>query len=112
MGIERAIIVMDDEGLFGGQPNPDVFVIQASAQARNSCLALSRTLREHGLVTVMDFEGKSLKSQFRMADKSGAPVALILGDDELERQSVQIKRLGASEQFEVAISEVVSKIKA
>ena len=112
MGIERAIIVMDDEGLFADQPAPDVFVVQASVAAQSACLSVSRTLREQGLVVVMDYEGKSLKSQFRMADKSGARYALVLGDDELAKGTVQLKQLGASEQFEVTVSDVVAKLKA
>ena len=60
----------------------------------------------------MDYEGKSLKSQFRMADKSGARYALVLGDDELAKGTVQLKQLGASEQFEVTVSDVVAKLKA
>ena len=112
MGIERAIIVMDDEGLFADQPAPDVFVVQASVAAQSACLSVSRTLREQGLVVVMDYEGKSLKSQFRMADKSGARYALVLGDDELAKGTVQLKQRGASEQFEVTVSDVVAKLKA
>ncbi len=110
MGIERAIIVMDDAGLWPNGNEPDVFVIQATDQAQTECQRLARNLRQSGLVTLFDIDSRSMKSQLRQADKSGAPIALILGEDELAKGTVQVKRLGSSEQFEIPISDVVAKV--
>ena len=111
MGIERAIIVMDDLGLWDGGTQPDVFVVQATDAAQSACLSLARQMRQGGYVTLLDIDKKSLKSQLRQADKSGASIALILGEEELARGTVQLKKLGASVQIEVPISEVLAKVK-
>ena len=110
MGIERAIIVMDEAGLWDGGTKPDVFVVQATDSAYQACQNLARQLRAAGLATLIDIDGKSMKSQLRQADKSGAAIALILGEDELKSNTVQLKRLGASEQIEVPIESVAKRV--
>lgn len=110
MGVERAIIVLDETGAWEPGTLPHVFVVQATESAFKACQALVRDLRGMGLTALSDIDGKSMKSQMRQADKSGAPVAIIIGDDEIRRGTVQIKRLGSSEQIEVALPEVATKV--
>jgi len=110
MGIERAIIVMDEAGLWEGGTKPDVFVVQATESAFDTCQWLARKLRAAGVATMLDIDGKSMKSQLRQADKSGAPFALILGEDELTKESVQLKKLGSSEQEEVPMAGIVQRV--
>ncbi len=110
MGIERAIIVMNEAGLWDEGPTPDVFVVQASPEAEAACQALARDLRRANLVTLVDLDGKSLKSQLRLADKSGASFALVMGEDELAKGIVQVKILGKNEQFEIPLNEAVEKV--
>jgi len=111
MGIERAVIVMDTLNLWCSAPKPDAFVVQASEAAAKACAELVRNLRREGLVTLVDIDGKSMKSQLRQADKSGAGLALIIGDDEVAKGVVQIKKLGTSEQQEVPVGEAVQKVR-
>ncbi len=110
MGIERAIIVLDESDGWTGGTRPHAFVVQATESAFKSCQAVVRELRSAGLTALLDIDGKSMKSQMRQADKSGAAVALILGDDEIRRNTVQIKRLGSSEQVEIPIANVLDKV--
>ena len=110
MGIERAIMVMDEANLWSGGTKPDVFVVQATESAFKLCQQIVRDLRAAGVVTLVDIDGKSMKSQLRQADKSGAAVALILGEDELAKGTVQLRKLGSSEQFEVPIDGLVSRV--
>jgi len=110
MGIERAIMVMDEAGLWDGGTKPDVFVVQATESAFSTCQRIVRELRAAGLKTLVDIDGKSMKSQLRQADKSGAAIALILGDDELKSGTVQLKKLGSSEQVEVPMDGLASRV--
>jgi len=110
MGVERAIIVMDDAGLWDGGTKPDVFVVQATENAFEMCQKLARDLRTAGMATLLDIDGKSMKSQLRQADKSGAAIALILGEDELRKNSVQLRKLGSSVQEEVPMEGVVQRV--
>lgn len=103
IGIERTLIVLEQLGIdASAQQEPKVFMIAAGESAFEEALALCRELRSAGLTVLIDYEGKSLKSQIRQADKSGAAVALILGDDELANHVVQARDLRNSQQVEVA----------
>jgi histidyl-tRNA synthetase len=110
MGIERAIIVLDESGAWDGGTRPHAFVVQATESAFKACQATVRNLRSAGLTALSDIDSKSMKSQMRQADKSGAAVALIIGDDEIRRNTVQIKRLGSSEQVEIAVEDLLQKV--
>ena len=74
---------------------PHAYMVMASDAALAQGLQISETLREQipELRLLVHCGGGSFKSQFKRADKSGAAVALILGDDELANNSVSIKYL-------------------
>src|SRR5438309_929243 len=74
---------------------PDVYVVVSGAQAGEQALELVERLRsERPRVRFeLNLGAGNLKAQFRRADKSGAPLALIIGDDELARGVVAMKPL-------------------
>jgi histidyl-tRNA synthetase len=84
---------------------PVAFVVSAGqdAAARN----LVRELRDAGIATDWDIESRSMKSQMRQADKSGARFAFVIGDTEVQESAVQVKELAKSEQFLLPRAEVV-----
>ena len=61
--------------------------------AEPSALALARDLRAAGLTVELDGSGSAFGKQFKRADRSGAPLGLVLGDDEAERGEVRLKAL-------------------
>lgn len=108
IGVERTLMVLDAMGLEFPQPLPDAFVVSASADVVSAALSVVRELHDAGLAAVLDLDSRSLKSQLRQADKSGARYALILGEDELAKGTVQLKDLKTGNQTEVERSGVVS----
>ncbi len=99
MGLERLLLAMPTEA---AAPAIDAMVLAARPELRIEATLISRDLRAAGLRVENDLRGTSLKSQLRRADKVGAHVALIVGDDELARGVVQWKRLvGEAGQGEV-----------
>ena len=60
----------------------------------------------------MDYEGRSPKSQMRAANRSGAPVCLLLGPDELARGEVTVKDMTQGEQRTVARDQAVEQVAA
>lgn len=112
IGVERTLLALEADGVRIETPDPDVFVVQASAEAYDTSLSLARDLRAAGFAALVDIDGRSMKSQLRQADKSGARFAMILGDDELAKGTVQVKRLSTGEQWEVARSEAVTRLEA
>ena len=77
-------------------------------------MSLAEKLRDQlpGIRLITHCGGGNFKKQFKKADRSGAQIALILGKDELEKQTVGIKSLRTeSEQQEVSWLELVEKIR-
>ena len=112
IGIERALIALEAEGFAPLAPRPDVFVISAGKDARDTVRLLTSDLRRAGVRALSDVDGKSLRSQMRQADGSGATFALILGSDELTSGQYQVRALREQETFTVPAGEVVEWISA
>ena len=60
----------------------------------------------------MDLGNRSVKSQFKLADREGATISLITGDDELAANSVQMKRLKTGEQTSVPREGLIASVKS
>jgi histidyl-tRNA synthetase len=96
MGIERLVLLLEELEVIPGSINDtvDVYLV-AVGDVQAQAMALAETLRTElpylRLVTHMG--GGSFKSQMKKADKSGAQLALILGEDEVARGEIGIKPL-------------------
>lgn len=91
-GIERVLLAAQSEGLFKDEPgSAGVFVIDmvGGDQARD----LTQELRAAGIAADRAFDQRSLKAQLRAADRSGARIALIIGEDEKRAEAVTAKML-------------------
>jgi histidyl-tRNA synthetase len=82
IGVDRTLIACDDEGVFPADPlELDVFVVDTTGGLE--ALAISEELRAAGLRVDRAFDNRSMKSQMKAADRSGARLAVIVGSDEL-----------------------------
>lgn len=96
IGIERIILLMETLNLLKMESSKkSVFIIATSAAAITNALVLAESIRSNqpDLEVFVNTIGGSFKSQFKKADKSGARLALIIGDEELANQCVSIKDL-------------------
>jgi histidyl-tRNA synthetase len=98
-GIERLVLAMPESA--DARPRTAFFVASMGEPARDAAIGLLRDLRRAGLEAHMEYEGRSLKSQMKRADRLKAAYALILGEDELARGVVTGKDMSASEQTQV-----------
>ncbi len=111
IGIERLLLACDAEGVFAVAPTPlDAFVVDvAGGEAARD---LTAELRRAGLRADRAFDGRSLKSQMRAADRSGARVALIVGPDETVAGTVSLRPLrGAGDQVNVPRAQVIEAVR-
>ena len=91
-GIERILLACDAEGVFDApESTVDVWVIDTTGGEQ--ALELTHELREAGVSADRSFDGRSMKSQMKAADRSGARIALILGSDELASSTVTVRDL-------------------
>jgi histidyl-tRNA synthetase len=97
MGLDRTLLACDDEGVFDA-PSTDVQVFVVDTTGGNEALALTSALRAAGISADRAFEGRSMKSQMKGADRSGAAMALIVGSNELEAGTVVVRPLRGDDQ--------------
>jgi len=112
MGIERLLSLLEDAGRQVDNA-PHIFIILQGQQAQLDGMSFVESLRNQlpGTSFQTNCGGGSFKSQMKKADKSGAKIALILGDDELQNNAVSIKLLRQkAEQKTVAQSELVTAL--
>jgi histidyl-tRNA synthetase len=110
LGVERILLACDAEAVF---PAPatrvDVFVIDTVGGS--TALELTHALRDAGIRADRAFDGRSMKAQFKQADRSGAELAVIAGPDELADGQVKVQSLTSAGQELVAIGDVVDHVK-
>lgn len=86
---------------------PDAYLVNRGEQAELAALALARSLRQAGLTIELDSSGAAFGKQFKRADRCGARWALVLGDDEKDRDEVRLKSLqDMRDESTVALSEI------
>ena len=92
LGVDRILLAADAEGVFG-EPDPhlDVFVVDMTGGTE--ALLLTHELRAAGFGADRRFGGGSMKSQMKAADRSGAAVAVIVGEDELAAGELTVRAL-------------------
>jgi histidyl-tRNA synthetase len=109
-GIERMLLACDAEGVL---PAPDsvldVFVVDTTdgSAARD----LAQELRTAGMRTDRAYEGRSMRSQMKAADRSGARVAVIVGEQEAADKTATVRDLGRAEQGIVPRDQVVDRVR-
>lgn len=106
LGVDRTLLACDAEGVFGAGPvRVDAFVVDVTDGM--AALALTNELRAAGYSADRGFDGRSMKSQMKAADRSGAAFAVIIGPDEAEQKACTVRNLSTSEQSTVAQAELV-----
>ena len=93
MGLERVLMLLDSEGI--EIPKPEWYEVFVTYMGENQqkAFALVQQLRADGIKADMDHVGRSLKAQFKYANKTGAPVTAVIGDDEAVQGLVKLKRM-------------------
>jgi len=109
IGFERLVMLLPEEKNY--LRYPDVFLAALGEEAQRKGFALAQDLRNAGVWVEIDYEGKSLKSQMRKADRLKAPCVVILGEEELKKNRVVLRDMATKAQEEVPLEEVVNRIK-
>lgn len=109
-GIERVLLHLDAEGAFPTpDPSLDVFVVDVTdgSHARD----LTERFRDAGLSADRSFDGRSMKAQMKAANRSGAAVAVIVGQDEVTAGVATVRPLRTeAEQRTVDRAELVDHV--
>ncbi|NTS75484.1 histidine--tRNA ligase [Catenovulum sp. SM1970] len=114
MGLERLVLILETLELTQDIPGPvDVYIVVAGQEAEKQSLALAEKIREllPNSRVQLNCGGGKFKKQLQKADKSGASLAVILGDDEVANGQVTVKYLREEKpQISIALTDLASAL--
>lgn len=108
MGLERLLIVLENDKNITDD-RLDVFII-AFKETEKEILKVMQDLRTANISCDCDFAMKSIKNQFKSANKRNSKFALILGEDELKRNSCKLKNMDTGEEKEIPLNNISKTI--
>ncbi|MGM3175864.1 histidine--tRNA ligase [Dickeya lacustris] len=115
MGLERLVLLVQTVNpTFAAQPGVDVYLISSGNGTQHAAIQLAEKVRDAlpQLKLMTNYGGGNFKKQFARADKSGARVALVLGENEVAAGQVVVKNLVTGEQETVAQADVAARLVA
>ena len=107
-GMERFLIAMTDLDKKENRFKPDIYFICIDEKGLPIILQIANQLRSNGYKAIFDPLRRSMKAQLREANKSGARYALILGENEMNNDSIIFKDLNDSTQKNVLQTNVIN----
>jgi histidyl-tRNA synthetase len=107
------LIALESQGVaLPEEQKPLVWIVTQGDGARDAGWQLMRELRQAGIACDADLSGRSMKAQFKLADREKAAWCVVIGESELAAGTVNLKDLAKHEQVTVARAEVVGRLKA
>lgn len=111
LGFERCVLALEAAGVeLPRAQRCDLFVACVDDGVRAHAFTLVQQCRDAGYICEMDHQHRSLKSQFKLADKLGAARVAVLGPDELARGQVTLRDMASHEEFPVALDTVAAEL--
>jgi histidyl-tRNA synthetase len=112
LGFERTVLAMQAAGAaVPALPRAEVFVACVDPSVSGAVFELLSALRDGGVAAEADHQGRSLKSQFKQADRLGARYVIVVGPDEVAQGSVTLRDMSTREESAVAIAETVGRVR-
>ena len=111
VGFERIMFALEHQGVdLGAAAEPCAYVANVDAAMREEAFRIAGELRAAGVRTECDYQGRSLKSQFKQADKLGASLIVVVGEEELGVGRVRLRDMGTHEESLVARAGVAAEV--
>ena len=110
LGLDRTLLACDAEGVFAPPASRvEVFVVDITGGAQAT--AICTALRAAGIGSDRAYEGRRMKAQMKVADRSGARLAVIIGDDELTANTAIIRTMEGGSQQTVQRDDLVASVR-
>ena len=108
-GIERLLMVMEQTGVeIPAAPVPTVYIAGMDAECRQKAFALASELRLNGINAEIDLMERSVKAQFKYADKIGVKYVAVIGGNELAEGKANVKCMATGESETVLFADMVA----
>ncbi|TDB38910.1 MAG: histidine--tRNA ligase [Actinobacteria bacterium] len=112
LGFERTLLALEAAGVtILGHPMAEVYVARVDESLGGAVFTLVQELRDAGIATDTDYQGRSLKSQFKQADRLGARVVVIVGPDELAVGEVTMRDMATKDETRIPLGEIAARLK-
>ncbi len=113
LGYERCLLALQAAGMeLPGRPPCDIFVACVDDSVREMAFRIAQAARDAGLTAEVDHQRRSLKSQFKLADKLDAVLVFVLGPEELAAGSVKVRNMQTHRERTIELSVLRSIIRA
>ncbi|MCR8895418.1 histidine--tRNA ligase [Gordonia sp. GONU] len=111
IGVDRTMLALEAEGVAGTQAaRCQVFGVPLGADAKAELVGVAGSLRAAGISVDIAYGDRGLKGAMKAADRSGARLALVLGENELADRQIEVKDLSNGEQHKVALDDLVAEV--
>jgi histidyl-tRNA synthetase len=97
-GMERIILHLDKTISPEGKT---IFIAYQNPSIKKEAIRIAKLLWESGIRTLLDYQAKNFKKQFKKGDRIGADFTFILGEDEISNQTISIKNMKTQEQISI-----------
>ena len=107
IGIERLLAYLDSKNIVLNDNHVVDVYVASNTENENYVIKFVNSLRRHGFRVDSDLMNRSLKSQFKYADKIDARFVIVIGDDEINENKISIKNMQSGEQIKIWSNDVV-----
>ncbi|WP_053957024.1 histidine--tRNA ligase [Inediibacterium massiliense] len=112
MGIERLLLTLENNEIPIPSPKGlDIFIVSIGERAEKEAIGILQNLRREGISADKDYLSRSIKAQFKYANKCNASYTIVLGDDELNQDMVSLKNMNTSEQTTIKLSNLLDELR-
>jgi histidyl-tRNA synthetase len=111
VGFERILLALEAQDNADFSPAaPQIFIAAIDETTRAAAFSLAQQLRDAGVSVELDHQNRSLKSQFKLADKDGVSQVVIVGPDELAQGTVTLRSMDTHEEQIVQLDKLVETV--
>ncbi|MBR3118376.1 MULTISPECIES: histidine--tRNA ligase [Oceanobacillus] len=113
MGFERLLMALEAENIeIPIDESLDCFVVATgSGEVEKEATRLVHELRTNGIQVDKDYQGRKMKAQFKAADRFQSKYVLVLGDEELEKKTINLKEMETGQQLEVPVENLIEELR-
>ncbi len=110
LGIERLVVLLEETQEIR-LPRPDIFLVYLDEQALEESMQLAQELRRQAIFAYIDFQGRSLKAQMRLANRLNSRFTCIIGEEERKSGEFPLKRMEDGHQVTLERKAIASYVR-
>ncbi|OAO27638.1 histidine--tRNA ligase [Staphylococcus capitis] len=112
LSIERLLLALEEEGIeLDIEENFDLFIVTMGEEADRYAVKLLNDLRKNDVKADKDYLNRKIKGQMKQADRLNAKYTIVIGDQELENNSIAIKNMTTGESENIQLDQLINYFK-